>query len=141
MGNVVGIDLGTTYSAISKINQYGAPEIVSVGDENENPGSNCTGAGSNGGLNVELTWSYGTPQEKTNESKSGSQAFWLYTKGCPAQDTINGTSKNRGEESLHVPFAPVVNILATMVIPTVNGFCTLVKLPLREKLLYVNIHP
>lgn len=35
MGNVVGIDLGTTYSAISRINQYGAPEIVTVGDQNE----------------------------------------------------------------------------------------------------------
>jgi molecular chaperone DnaK len=35
MGNVVGIDLGTTYSAISKINQYGAPEIVTVGDNAE----------------------------------------------------------------------------------------------------------
>ncbi len=35
MGNVVGIDLGTTYSAISRINQYGAPEIVTVGDSSE----------------------------------------------------------------------------------------------------------
>lgn len=35
MGNVVGIDLGTTFSAISKINQYGAPEIVTVGDKSE----------------------------------------------------------------------------------------------------------
>jgi molecular chaperone DnaK len=31
MGNVVGIDLGTTYSAISRINKYGGPEIVTTG--------------------------------------------------------------------------------------------------------------
>jgi len=35
MGNVVGIDLGTTFSAIARINGYGFPEIVTVGDDNE----------------------------------------------------------------------------------------------------------
>jgi molecular chaperone DnaK len=35
MGNVVGIDLGTTYSAISRINQHGVPEIVTTGDDSE----------------------------------------------------------------------------------------------------------
>jgi len=35
MGNIVGIDLGTTYSAISRINHHGVAEIVTTGDDSE----------------------------------------------------------------------------------------------------------
>ena len=49
MGNIAGIDLGTTFSALAILNTIGKPEIVSNGDgerltpsaiffEEENPG-------------------------------------------------------------------------------------------------------
>lgn len=37
MGNIVGIDLGTTYSAIAKLDDTGRPEIINVEGENVTP--------------------------------------------------------------------------------------------------------